>query len=91
MTDSKPDLIDDPEEFVTVEEFIEPIDAQMAKGALESAGIECFLVGENTNNLLGAAFWAQLQVHKKDEAAAVEILSSPGAELSAGKRANDEG
>jgi hypothetical protein len=89
--DLKPDLVDDPEEFVTVEEFIEPIDAQMAKGALESAGIESFLVGENTNNLLGAAFWAQLQVHKKDEAAALEILGAPGAELNASERANGEG
>jgi hypothetical protein len=81
----------DPEEFVTVEEFIEPIDAQMAKGALESAGIHCFLVGENTNNLLGAAFWAQLQVRKKDEAAALEILGPSGGELRADEGASGEG
>ncbi len=66
----------DPEEYVTVAEFIEPIFAQMAKGALESAGIECFLEGEHGNSLLAAAFWAQLQVHQKDEEAAREILDS---------------
>ena len=66
----------DPEEYVTVAEFIEPVFAQMAKGALESAGIECFLEGEHGNSLLNAAFWAQLQVHQKDEEAAREILDS---------------
>ena len=74
------ELIDDPEEFVTLEEFTEPIDAQIAKGMLESSGIECFLLSENTNNLLGAAFFAQLQVHKKDEADARELLSDVEAE-----------
>lgn len=85
------DLKSDPDEFVTVKDFIEQVDAQMAKGVLESAGIECFLLGENTNSLLGAAFFAQLQVHKKDEAAALEILGSSGDELNAGERADDEG
>jgi hypothetical protein len=66
----------DPEEYVTVAEFIEPVFAQMAKGALESAGIECFLEGEHGNSLLNAAFWAQLQVHQKDEEAARAILDS---------------
>ena len=42
----------DPEEYVTVAEFIEPVNAQMAKGALESAGIECFLQGEHANSLM---------------------------------------
>jgi hypothetical protein len=41
---------------VTVKDYIEQVDAQMAKGLLKSAGIECFLLGENTNSLLGAAF-----------------------------------
>jgi hypothetical protein len=39
MTDS----IVDPDKFVTVGKFLEPTNAQMAKGMLESAGIECFL------------------------------------------------
>lgn len=47
----------------------------MAKGALESAGVESFLVGENANNLLSAAFRVRLQVREEDEAAAREILA----------------
>lgn len=77
------DLKQDPDEFVTVEEFIEPVNAQMVKGVLESSGIECFLLGENTNSLLGAAFYAQLQVHKKDEADALTILATLDDELTA--------
>jgi hypothetical protein len=70
------DIMQDPDQFVTVGKFIEAIDAQMAKGLLESAGIECFLHGENANSLLGAAFRARLQVHKHDEEAARQILSA---------------
>ncbi|MDW5267272.1 MULTISPECIES: DUF2007 domain-containing protein [Acidobacteriaceae] len=82
----------DPEEYVTVAEFIEPVFAQMAKGALESAGIECFLEGEHVNSLLSGAFWVQLQVHQKDEEAAREILDSaegPGGASAAAERAFD--
>lgn len=46
----------------------------MARGMLESAGIECFLVGENVNNLLQAAFRVRLQVGAEDEATAREML-----------------
>ena len=68
----------DPDKFVTVGKYRESIDAQMAKGLLESADIECFLQGENANSLLGAAFRARLLVHKQDEATAREILGAPG-------------
>ena len=67
----------DPDKFVTVGKYRESIDAQMAKGLLESADIECFLQGENANSLLGAAFRARLLVHKRDEATAREILGAP--------------
>ena len=73
----------DPEEYVTVAEFMEPVFAQMAKGALESAGIECFLDGEHANSLISPAFWAQLQVHRQDEEAARQILDSAGASAEA--------
>ncbi len=73
------DAAQDPEQYVTVGKFMEPVDAQMAKGLLESAGIECFLQGENANNLIAMAFRVRLQVHLKDEAAAREML---GAEAS---------
>ena len=46
----------------------------MAKGMLESSGVECFLVGENANNLIQAAFRVRLQVREEDEAAARELL-----------------
>ena len=73
--------VQDPENYVTVGKFLEPVNAQMAKGMLESAGIECFLQGENANNLLALAFRARLQVHKKDEEAARQLLADAGDEL----------
>ena len=42
--------------MVTVARFLEPVNAQMAKGMLEAAGIECFLQGEQANSLLALAF-----------------------------------
>jgi hypothetical protein len=60
----------------TVGRFEDPLEAQMAKGMLESAGVECSLVGENVNNLLGAAFRVRLQVRAEDEAAARELLGA---------------
>lgn len=71
------DTLQDPQEYVTVAEFVEPVYAQLAKGALESAGIECFLQGEHINNLqMGAVFSAELQVHQRDEEAARQILDA---------------
>lgn len=84
------EAMQDPDEFVTVEEFIEPVNAQMVKGVLESSGIECFLLSENTNSLLGAAFYAQLQVHKRDEADALKILSTLDDELTADEDVDGE-
>ena len=69
------------EGLVVVGRFEDPVEAQMAKGMLESAGVECFLVGENVNNLLQAAFRVRLQVRVEDEAAARELLE--GSDLDA--------
>jgi hypothetical protein len=82
-------LSEDPDKFVTVGKFLEPVNAQMAKGALEAAGIECFLQGENANSLLALAFRARLLVHKPDEEAAREILGGGGDELTATEMADD--
>ena len=60
--------------LVTVAKFLEPLDAQMAKGMLESAGISCFLQGEQANSLLALAFRARLQVPAEDADAARELL-----------------
>jgi hypothetical protein len=73
----------DPDSFVTVGKFLEPVAGQMAKGLLESAGIECFLQGENANSLLAMAFRTRLLVHPRDEATARELLGSAGDELKA--------
>jgi hypothetical protein len=67
---------DEAEEWVTVERYEEPTQAQMAKGMLEATGIECFLQGENANNLLASAFRVRLQVHPRDRAAALQMLSA---------------
>ncbi|RXH57071.1 DUF2007 domain-containing protein [Granulicella sibirica] len=67
--------------MVTVARFLEPVNAQMAKGMLEAAGIECFLQGEQANSLLAMAFRARLQVNEADEAAARKLLAGTGDEV----------
>ena len=62
------------EEFVTVADFPDPATAHVARTALESAGIEVFLQGENANNLLPVAFGARVMVRPQDEAAARRLL-----------------
>ena len=68
----------EPEGRVTVGRFESPVEAQMARGMLESAGIGCFLVGENVNHLLQAAFRVRLQVEAADEGSARELLEGAG-------------
>jgi hypothetical protein len=68
--------------LVTVARFRNQLEASLARGLLESAGIRCFLQGENALNNIGCSFdAARLQVAAGDEAAANELLSqseSPG-------------
>ncbi len=68
-------------EFVTVGKFLEPTAAQIAKGLLEAAGIECFLQGENANNMLALAFRARLKVRQRDEEAALHLLMETESEI----------
>ena len=63
------------EELVTIAKFLEPVNAQLAKGVLESAGIQSFLQGENANSMMAFAFRARLQVERREEAAARELLA----------------
>jgi molybdopterin-biosynthesis enzyme MoeA-like protein len=72
-----------PEGLVTVGRFESPLEAQMAKGMLESAGVECVLVGENANNLMQSAFRVRLQVKVEDEAAARELMAQPAGDQAA--------
>jgi hypothetical protein len=62
------------EDLVTVATFPEPMEANMARSAVESAGIDVFLQGETANSLIPVAFSARLQVRPEDEAAARAIL-----------------
>jgi hypothetical protein len=66
--------INEQDEFVTIATFPEPMEANMARSALEAAGIPVFLVGETANSMLPVAFESQLQVLVKDEAAARGLL-----------------
>ena len=60
--------------LVEVGRFRDPVEAQMAKGMLESVGIECFLQGANANALYPLALRVRLQVRGTDEAEAVQLL-----------------
>ena len=66
------------ERMVAVARFESPVEAQIAKGMLESAGIECELTGEYANQLIQSAFRARLEVRAEDEAAARELLNQAG-------------
>jgi hypothetical protein len=69
------------EDLVIVKEFRDLPEALLAKGSLESAGIECFLGDDNLvrmdwfwSNLVGGI---KLTVRPEDADAAVEILEQP--------------
>lgn len=66
------------EQWVTVRSYVAPLEAEMAKGRLESAGIDTFLAGENTALLYGSGLGGLLlQVHPEDEEDARAILEDP--------------
>ena len=69
------------EQVVTVASFSEPIEAEMAKGRLESAGIVVFLSGENARIMEPGLGPLRLQVEAKDEVDARAILNDAGEEL----------
>jgi hypothetical protein len=67
------------EEMVTVERYTDMLQAELAKGRLESAGIDCFLSGENAGLLYGNGLDSvQLQVAAVDEDDARAVLNDPG-------------
>jgi Putative prokaryotic signal transducing protein len=67
------------EEMVTVERYTDMLQAELAKGRLESAGIDCFLAGENAGLLYGNGLDSvQLQVSAIDEDDARAVLNDPG-------------
>jgi hypothetical protein len=64
------------EELVTIATFPEPMEANMARSALASAGIIAFLQGETANSMIPVAFSSQLQVRPEDEPAARSVLDA---------------
>ena len=67
------------QELVTVRRFRDLSEALIAKGSLESAGIDCFLVDDNMVRIFVSTFTGgvRLQVKAEDLAAATEILDEP--------------
>jgi hypothetical protein len=65
-------------DIVTIANFTESMEAEMAKLRLESAGIEVFLAGENARIMEPGLGPLQLQVSSDDEADARAILADPG-------------
>jgi hypothetical protein len=67
------------EAMVTIERFRDMLQAELAKGRLDSAGIRCFLAGENAGLLYGNGLdGVLLQVSAAEEADARAILDDPG-------------
>ena len=66
------------EEVVTVANFTEPMEAEMVRLRLESAGIETFLSGENARIMEPGLGPLQLQVKAEDASDARAILTDPG-------------
>ena len=65
----------DPNALINVGRFLDPSEAQMAKGMLESAGIEVFLQGANANAIVPLAFRVRLAVRREDEETARVLLA----------------
>jgi len=74
------------DKIVTIANFLEPFEAELARIKLEAEGIRCFLAGKN----FVSTYWLysnadhgiKLQVNDRDAVKAVEILeNNDGAEL----------
>ncbi len=72
------DKIEETEEFVTIGEFPELMEAEMARLRLQSAGIETFLSGENSASLAPGMGPLELQVKRGDQEDAMAILEDVG-------------
>lgn len=71
------------QDLVTVRRFRTLSEALVAKGGLESAGIECYLVDDNMVRIFVSTFTGgvRLQVKSEDLAPATEILDEPAPEF----------
>jgi Putative prokaryotic signal transducing protein len=68
-----------PRDLVTIRTFQDFAEAMIAKGVLESAGIECFTMDENTahNYFANTVGGIRMQVNRPDAEAATELLKQP--------------
>ena len=80
LSQGKPDEVE-LQELVTIRKFRDLPEAMLAKGSLESAGMECYLVDDNMvridwfiSNLLGGV---KLKVRADDAAEATALLDEP--------------
>lgn len=73
--------IDSERELVTIQSFRQLSEAMLAKGMLNSAGIECFLVDDNTGRMLGfisnVIGGIRMQVKRVDAGPAMALLEQP--------------
>lgn len=65
-------------DVVTIASYVEPLEAEMAKLRLESAGITVFLSGENARIMEPGLGPLQLQVSQEEAEDARAILADPG-------------
>jgi hypothetical protein len=74
------------DELIIIGQYRDLAEAQLARGLLESSGIECFLADDNLvgiNWLLSNAVGnVKLQVREADAEAALEILNTPASDTS---------
>lgn len=65
--------------LVPVGRFLDPAEAQMARGMLEAAGIECFLGNEHANAVMPLTIRVRLSVLRRDaEEAQMLLLEAEG-------------
>jgi hypothetical protein len=77
------------DDLVMVGRFLDPTEAQMAKGMLDAAGIDSFLQGENANALYPMALRVRLEVRRDDEAAARALMADSGGSVAPGQEDSD--
>ena len=73
-------MTDDNDKLVTIAEYLELYDAELAESRLKSSGIKAMVVGEKTQwiyPVAGNTLLVQLKVFENDMEQAKSILESP--------------
>lgn len=63
-------------DVVIVKTYFDFASAQLAKTLLDSESIECFMINENMSGLYNNVLKIQLQVTRKNEQRALELLNT---------------